>query len=119
MTVAEWQHFFEETVLPLHVMDMRQVDHVGRGMAESSAAVDPEQLAVERVQGLDLSMDAGGKRREIRIGGADEDAGMIRMVAMEADEILAVMGEDGAFVCCRKAQDFVIGDGVVRLAGIE
>lgn len=86
------------------------MDHwTRRGWAVSAASIDPYELALEGFQILELSVDSGGKGGEIRIGGADEDAGVIRVVAVKADEVLAVVGEDGTFVCCGKAQNLVIG----------
>lgn len=89
------------------------------GRACSSSAVDSEKPALKGVCGLELGVDACGEGWEIRVNGAHDDAGVIRMVAMEPDEVLAVVGEDGALIGTGEAQHLVIRDGVVGLTGVQ
>ena len=55
-----------------------------RGWAISGSAIDSDELAAEGIHRLELGMDSAGKGGEIGIGSADDDAGMIRLVAVQA-----------------------------------
>ena len=64
-------------------------------------------------------MDAGGESREIRVHGANDDAAVIRMEAVNVDKVLAVVGDHGALVCTCVAEDFLIGNGFVGFTCVE
>jgi len=85
----------------------------------SAVAVDPKQPAVERFRDLELRVDACGEGGEIRIHGADDDAGVVGMLPVKANEVLTVVGDDGTLVRSCETQHLVIRDGRVGIAGIE
>ncbi len=58
------------------------------------------------------------ERRKVGVVGADDDSGVIGVLAVEADEVLAVVREDGAGVLCRKTQNFVVRNAGVGFAGV-
>jgi hypothetical protein len=68
---------------------------------------------------LESGVDSNGQGREICIGGADEDAGMIGLLAVKADEVSAVVGHDGAFVFSCEKQHLIVGYGIIGHAGIQ
>ena len=90
-----------------------------RAERPSIAPVDSDQLPVERVRGLELGVNAGGKSREIRVHGANDNAVVIRVEAVKMDKVLAVVGDHSAFVCSCLAEHFVIGNGVVGFACVK
>jgi hypothetical protein len=59
-----------------------------------------------------------GERRKVGVVGADDDSGVSGVLAVEADEVLPIVREDGTVVFCGKAQDFIIRDAGVGFAGV-
>ena len=50
---------------------------------------------------------------EIRIVSTDDDALVLGILAMEADEILPVVGEDGAAILAGKTQYLIVGTALL------
>ena len=88
------------------------------GAFGSHAPIHPQQLTGERIQLLKLGMHTGGQGGKVGIVRADDDSGMIGVLAVEADEVLAVMCEDGAAIFDGITQNLVIGDASVRFASV-
>lgn len=84
----------------------------------SPTSIHTDELALKRSERFQLRMNFGGQRRKVGIVSADDDSGVIGGLAVEADEVLAVVGEDGAGVFRGKTQDFIIGDARIRIAGV-
>lgn len=63
-------------------------------------------------------MNFRGERRKVGVVGADDDSGVIGVLAVEANEVLAVMREHGVVVFRGKAQDFIVRDAGVGFAGV-
>ena len=51
--------------------------------------------------------------------GLDDDASVVGMLSVKANEVLTVVGDDGTLVRSCEAQHLVIRDGRVGIAGIE
>lgn len=63
-------------------------------------------------------MNLGGEGCEIGIVGADDDSGVVVVLAVEGDEVLTVVREDGPAVFNGKAEDLVVRDACIRFARI-
>jgi hypothetical protein len=96
-----------------------------RGTGEGSAAlisgapVDANQLSFETVQHFELFMHPGRQHFEIRIVSAHDDAGVIRIFAMETDKVVTIVGNHGPFVLNRKTEHFLVGDAVMGFSFIK
>jgi len=64
-------------------------------------------------------MDAGGLGLEVGVKGAEDDAGVVGGGFMEAEEMFAIESEEGAVLTNGEGQDFMIGPGLIGLAGFE
>ncbi len=54
---------------------------------------------------------------EIWIHGANDDARVLRLVAMQSDEVTAIQGQQSAVFSGGKLQHFVIRQGLIGFAG--
>jgi hypothetical protein len=75
-----------------------------------------QQLARQRTLLADRLVDALGLPAEIRVKGADDDAGVGGPRAVEPNEVKPIEREDRAILLCCERQDFGIRPGLVRFS---
>ena len=88
-----------------------QNDSVGR-------AIDAYELACQFALPFYREMDPTGQFGEIRVETANNDAGVIRGILMQANEVLAIERDQGAAGIAREPQHGLIGDGLPCIASI-
>jgi hypothetical protein len=73
-------------------------------------SVDPKQHPAEISVRRNRFVDAARLCIEVRIVGADDDSSVRCGLLMQADEVLAVEGEDAPTLCRGELKDFLVGD---------
>ena len=63
-------------------------------------------------------MHPGGEGGKIGIVGADDDSGMLGVLAVEADEVLTIVREDRTAIFGRLTQNLLMGNTRVGFAGV-
>ena len=68
---------------------------------------------------MKLPVNLTSERREIGIFSANDDTCVCRVQPMQADEVVAIVGDDGAFVLSCELQHLVIWDGLIGHPRVE
>ena len=68
---------------------------------------------------MKLPVNLASERREIGIFSANDDTCVCRVQPMQADEVVAIVGKDGAFVLNCELQQLVIWNGFIVLPRVE
>ena len=63
-------------------------------------------------------MHLRGEGGKVGIVGADDDSGVIGVLAMEADEVLAVVREHGTCAFRGQTENFIIGNACIGFTGV-
>jgi hypothetical protein len=78
--------------------------------------VDPNKPTLKWSLGLDRCVDAVGQAYKIRIEGAYNDASMIGMGFVQADEVFPIQRQQRTPFLLRKGQNCLIGHRLPRLS---
>ncbi len=83
-----------------------------RAMDGSAASTDSDQQSLQGFQRFGGGVYLPGQCFKLRMVRADDEALVIRIAPVEADEVIPMVAEEGTAVCDGEAEPFLVGDAL-------